>query len=104
MTLFMDSRDKLHLTNIKSALDGVRGAWIFLGYNKASAVIAAAIQYFENKVLDNDADFDEARLEVLADALTSIEYFAETLSHSDSAGDDVLNLAIKSIGQLGFKI
>jgi hypothetical protein len=104
MSLFMDSGDRLHLTNIRTALDGVRGAWIFLGYDKASAVIAAATQYFEKKVLGTEADFDEAGLEVLADALTSIEYFAETLSHSDTAGDDVLNLAVKSITQLGFKI
>lgn len=104
MASFMESGDKLHLSNIRSALDGVRGAWIFLGYSKASAVITAANQYFEKKVLPSEANLDEAGLEVLADALTSIEYFAETLSHSGSAGDDVLNLAIKSIGQLGFKI
>jgi hypothetical protein len=104
MASFMESGDKLHLSNIRPALDGVRGAWIFLGYTKASAVIAAATQYFEKKVLHSEATLDEAGLEVLADALTSIEYFAETLSHSGSAGDDVLNLAVKSIGQLGFKI
>jgi hypothetical protein len=104
MASFMESGDKLHLSHIRPALDGVRGAWIFLGYNKASAVIAAATQYFEKKVLGSEVTLDEAGLEVLADVLTSIEYFAETLSHSGSAGDDVLNLAVKSIGQLGFKI
>jgi hypothetical protein len=104
MAAFLETGDKLHLSNIRPALDGVRGAWIFLGHLKASKVISSAAEYFDLKVLNTDAGPDEARLEVLADALTSIEYYAETLSHSDGAGGDILNLAIKSMGQLGFKI
>ena len=91
MGSFLETGDKLHLANIRPALDGVR-------------VVSSAAEYFDKKVLNSDAGPDEARLEVLADALTSIEYYAETLSHSDGAGGDIMELAIKSMGQLGFKI
>jgi hypothetical protein len=104
MASYLETGDKLHLANIKQTLDGARGAWIFLGQAKASAVVAAATVYLDKKVLASEDDIDEAKLEILADALTSIEYFAETLSHSDTAGGDILQLAIKSITQLGFKI
>jgi len=104
MGSFLETGDKLHLANIRPTLDGVRGAWIFLGHLKASKVVSSAAEYFDKKVLNSDAGPDEARLEVLADALTSIEYYAETLSHSDGAGGDIMELAIKSMGQLGFKI
>lgn len=101
---YMETEDKLHLSNIKAVLDGVRGAWVFLDDNRAVSVIACATKFFTDKVLASDLGPDEARLEVLADSLTSIEYYAETLSHSNTAGKDILELAVKSIGQLGYKI
>lgn len=104
MASYIETGDKLHLANIRPALDGVRGAWVFLDKARAAKVIASATDYFDKKVLNSDAGPDEARLEVLADALTSIEYYAETLSHADGAGADILDLAVKSMGQLGFKI
>ena len=104
MASFLETGDKLHLANIRPALDGVRGAWIFLGQLKASKVITSAGEYLDKRVLNSDEGPDEARLEVLADALTSVEYYAETLSHADGAGSDILDLAVKSMGQLGFKI
>lgn len=104
MASFLETGDKLHLANIRPALDGVRGAWIFLGQLKASKVITSSAEYLDKRVLNSGEGPDEARLEVLADALTSVEYYAETLSHADGAGSDILELAVKSMGQLGFKI
>ena len=101
---FLENGDKLHLANISQALIGVKGGLIFLNEPKAAAVIQCAIQFLEKRVLSVDLPPDEARLEVLADALTSIEYYSETLSHSEAGASDILDLAIKSVGQLGFKI
>ncbi len=101
---YIEANDTLHLANIKPALDGVRGAWVFLDDPKAVSVIESATKFFVSKVLDSGGEPDEARLVILADALTSIEYYAETLSHSETAGKDILELAVKSMGQLGYKI
>lgn len=101
---FMESADKLHVANISQALSGVRGALIFLNEIRAAEVIAATMKYLNDKLLTSDTEVNEAHLEVLADALTSIEYFAETSFQSDKANADLLNLAVKSMAQLGYKV
>jgi len=101
---YMELADKLHLNNVAPALQGVKGGLVFLNETKASAVIAVAIEYLSTKVLNADSGVDEARLEVLADALTSIEYHIEALSHSDSGDQAILDLAVKSMAQLGYKV
>ena len=101
---FVDSKDKLHLANIAQALSGVKGALIFLNEQQAVQVIDASIRFVNEKVLGSDLQYSESKLEVLADVLTSIEYYIETVSQSDTAPKDILNLAIKGIGQLGYKV
>lgn len=101
---FAETQDKLHLTNIKATLDSMRGALIFLNEMKASQVIEAALRYLNEKVLPANSQFSVQKLEALADALTSIEYYVETLSQSDKVSPDILELAVKGTQQLGYKI
>lgn len=101
---FVESSDKLHLANITQALAGVKGALIFLNENQCAEIISMAMRYLNERVLPSDDAADEARLEVLADVLTSIEYYIETASQSDVSAKDILSLAIKSIAQLGYKV
>jgi len=101
---YSETGDKLHLVNIGSALTGVKGGLIFLDHGRAANVVASAVDFLDKKVVNTDMPADGARIEVLADALTSVEYFAETLSQSDVGGQDILELAVKSIGQLGYKV
>lgn len=101
---FVESSDKLHLANITQALIGVKGALIFLNENQCAQIISMAMRFLNERVLPSDQPADEARLEVLADVLTSIEYYIETVSQSDVSATDILSLAIKSIAQLGYKV
>ena len=101
---FVVTSDKLHLANIGQALVGVKGALIFLNEMQCAEIIKMSIRYLEERVLNSDNPADEARLEVLADVLTSIEYYIETVSQSDVSAKDILSLAIKSIAQLGYKV
>ena len=101
---FVENSDKLHLANIGQALVGVKGALIFLNEMQCAEVINLSMRYLNERVLNSDNPPDEARLEVLADVLTSIEYYIETVSQSDVSAKDILSLAIKSIGQLGYKV
>jgi hypothetical protein len=101
---FVDSSDKLHLANIGQALIGVKGALIFLNEMQCAEIINSSMRYLNERVLNSDEPADEARLEVLADVLTSIEYYIETVSKSDVSAKDILSLAIKSIAQLGYKV
>jgi len=101
---FADTQDKLHLNNIKSTLNGIRGALIFLNENRASEVVGAALRFINERVIPSDMTTDAQKLEALADALTSIEYYVETLSQSDKVSPDILDLAVKGIHQLGYKV
>lgn len=101
---YVETSEKLHLANISQALNGVKGALIFLNEDQCVQIIKMAIRFLNEKVLPNDGAADEARLEVLADVLTSIEYYIETVSQSDVSAKDILSLAIKSIAQLGYKV
>ena len=101
---FVESGDKLHLVNISASLIGVRGALIFLGEVRASAIVDATINYLNDKVLNSEDSVDEARLEILADALASVEYHAERLSHSDIVSAEILDRAVRSMSQLGYKV
>lgn len=101
---YVDNNDKLHLANIAQALSGVKGALIFLNEAQAVQIIELAIRFLNEKVLNTDHPADEAKLEVLADVLTSIEYYIETVSQSDVAPKDILSLAVKGVAQLGYKV
>ena len=101
---FVEAGDKLHLVNISASLIGVRGALIFLGEVRASAIVDATISYLNDKVLNSEDSVDEARLEILADALASVEYHAERLSHSDIVSAEILDRAVRSMSQLGYKV
>ena len=101
---YVENNDKLHLANIAQALSGVKGALIFLNEHQAVKIIENAIRFVNERVLNTDSPASEAKLEVLADVLTSVEYYIETVSQSDVAPKDILNLAIKSVGQLGYKV
>lgn len=101
---FMETSDKLHVANISQSLIGVRGALIFLNETRAAQLISLTMKYLNDHLLKNEGSFNEAQLEVLADALTSIEYFSETRSQSEKSNDDLLDLASKSMSQLGYKV
>lgn len=102
---YVDDSDKLHLANITPVLTGVWGALVFLSEHQAAKIVQFSLSYLNEKVLNADSfSIGEARLEVLADALTSVEYYVETMSHSGAGATDILSLAIKSVGQLGYKM
>lgn len=101
---YVEDSDKLHLANIGQALVGVKGALIFLNELQCAEIITLSMRYLNERVLNSDEPADEARLEILADVLTSIEYYIETVSQSDVSAKDILSLAIKSIAQLGYKV
>lgn len=82
----------------------MRGALIFLNEERASLVVGAALKFINDRVLPSDMSTDPQKLEALADALTSIEYYVETLSQSDKVSPDILDLAVKGVQQLGYKI
>ncbi len=102
---FVDSGDKLHLANIKTTLETVAGGFYFSNEEKVHALVKSCITFIEERLIAKDAPEPDAhQLEVLADALTSIEYYVETLISVDHASDDILRVAVDSLSELGYPI
>lgn len=100
---FVDSKDRLHLANIKTTLESVAGGFYFSNEEKVHALVKGCTRYIEEKLLDKEAGApDGHQLEILADALTSIEYYVETLISVDHASDDILRVAVDSLEELGY--
>jgi hypothetical protein len=96
--------DKMHLGNISKTLDAVRGGLIFLGEDRACALIVCGLQFINDKLVNADELPKESELEILADALSSVEYYLETMAGSKELASEVIEVAAVSMAQLGYKI
>ncbi|KTT42456.1 ferrous iron transporter B [Pseudomonas oryzihabitans] len=101
---FLDSRgDTLHLTTVPALLDTVRGALFFLGNPRAAELVRACTGYIQRCLIDDGQVCEPATLEVLADALSSIEFFVESGGTEGHGGTpDILDIAAQSIRALGW--
>lgn len=94
--------DRMHLANVPFSLQAVRGGLWFLGQERAAVLVGACADYIQTQMLDAEQMPSEARLEVLADALSSLEYFLE--ADTGLAQPSVLDLATESVRALGQEI
>ncbi|KZZ58012.1 hypothetical protein A3762_08800 [Oleiphilus sp. HI0125] len=105
ITAYVESAgDKLHLTNIGQALDSARGGMLLLGRARVASVIAASEKCIQQELLDSQSLPDEKLLETLADALSSIEYYIDSLGKSSSSNDDLLKLSEDSLKSIGYDV
>ncbi|PAU87348.1 ferrous iron transporter B [Pseudomonas sp. WN033] len=98
------SNDAMHLLNVPSTLDTVRGGLVFLGMSRAAKVIHLASRFIKESMLERQQVPQASQLEILADALTSIEFYLESAERSSVTTSDVLALAEDSLAELGYKI
>lgn len=101
---FLDSRgDTLHLATVPALLDTVRGALFFLGSPRAAELVRGCTGYIQRCLIDGGQSCEPATLEVLADALSSIEFFVESGSTEGQDGTpEILDIAAQSIRALGW--
>lgn len=105
MTAYVESdHDRMHLMNVPATLETVRGGLIFLGMTRAAEIIRTATRFIRETLLERQKAPAESQLEVLADALTSIEFYLESAERSSVNKGDVLALAEESLAELGYKV
>ena len=105
LTAYVESdHDRMHLMNVPATLETVRGGLIFLGMTRAAEIIRAAARFIQEALVDGSKAPAESKLEVLADALTSIEFYLESAERSSVNKGDVLALAEESLAELGYKV
>ena len=105
ITAYMESgNDAMHLLNVPPSLETVRGGLVFLGMTRAANVIQMAASFIRETMLERKQVPQDAQLEVLADALTSIEFYLESAERAAVATGDVLALAEESLAELGYAV
>jgi hypothetical protein len=103
ITAYLESEgDGLHLDNVLSGLAAVTGALLMIGQSRAAKALSATAKFIEDKLVNADVEPDEHSLDTLADALTSLEYYTDSLNRSSVGNVELLMLAEESVKSLGY--
>lgn len=98
------SHDLMHLANVPSTLNSVAGGMSFLNIPRGAAVLSSAALYIEKRLLGSDQAPDMHQMETLADAISSVDYYLESLEANKPLGDGILDVAEGSVADLGFPV
>ena len=102
ITAFVESDyDKLHLANLPHTLHSIWGGLLLTGDPDAADVMERVARSIQTRLLDVKEPPGNAVLESLADALTSLEYYIETIGTRDNRNPDLLRLAESSLDDGG---
>ncbi|MDX5335137.1 MAG: chemotaxis protein [Marinobacter sp.] len=102
ITAFIESDyDKLHLANLPGTLRSIWGGLQMVNDPHAASVIARVAASIQEQLLDAREPPAPQVLEALADALTSLEYYIESIGRREESNSDLLKLAESSLGDVG---
>lgn len=107
ITAYVDSNfDRIHIANVATTLNTVRGGLSALGYGRASAVVRSCVAFVDDHINQRQQNAAQSHqlLETLADALISLEYYLGELEANGSADDKILDVAEESLAALGFAV
>ncbi|MFP5429760.1 MAG: hypothetical protein ACLGHE_02095 [Gammaproteobacteria bacterium] len=97
-------RDLLHLANVPSTLQSVAGGLAFLMIERGAQILRSCGRYIDSRMISAEAQPSMADLETLADAVSSVDYFLESLEANKPIGESILEIAEDSVAELGFPV
>lgn len=103
---FIESKwDGMHLSNVPTTLNSVWGGLMFLQLERAARVLRSCNEFIEKQLIkvENTAP-SQHMLDTLADAITSIDYYLESMEANKPIGEGILDVAEESVHELGFPI
>ena len=89
------------LENVPGLLQEIRGGLQLAGQDRAAALVERVGDYLNTALLRSEQLPDAEQLDILADAICSIEYFVEELGEHRVHGGMVLDIAEQSLEKLG---
>lgn len=102
ITAFLESDyDKLHLANLPTTLHSIWGGLEMISDPQAAKVISRIAASIQQQLLDSREIPTEQVLEALADALTSLEYYIESIGRNEERNPDLLKLAENALDGVG---
>ncbi len=96
-----DGTDFSVLENIPQLFHQIKGGMLLLNENRAAALIDAVCGYITERMLAERQIPVTIALDDLADAISGIEYYLESLREGTLLGHAVLGIAEKSLASLG---
>lgn len=105
ITAYLESgRDRMHLLNVPTTLESVRGGLTFLGMSRAASIVEQAARFIQEVMLAEAGGLDDNQLETLADALSGIEFYLDSNELSAVTARDILRLSEDSLAALGYPV
>ncbi|MEX2475568.1 chemotaxis protein [Marinobacter sp.] len=102
ITAFIESDyDKMHLANLPATLHSIWGGLSMVNDPAAANVLARVAASIQDRLLDARESPPTQVLEALADALTSLEYYIESIGNREERNADLLRLAESSLDDVG---
>ena len=102
ITAFVESDyDKLHLANLPATLHSIWGGLQMVDDPGAAHVLERVSASIQERLLDAREAPETQVLEALADALTSLEYYIESIGKREESNEDLLRLAESSLDDVG---
>ncbi|KEF32337.1 MAG: chemotaxis protein [Gammaproteobacteria bacterium] len=102
ITAFIESDyDKLHLANLPGTLHSIWGGLQMVNDPDAADVLQRVAGSIQDRLLDERDAPSRQVLEALADALTSLEYYIESIGQREDRNADLLKLAVNSLDDVG---
>lgn len=97
--------DAMHLSNVPGTLAAVSGGLTFLELGRARAVMDACRSYIEQTLLGKGAaEPTREQMDTLADAISSVDYYLESMEEHKPIGESVLEVAEESMEELGYPV
>jgi len=103
ITSYIESKgDKLHLANISLVMDCIRGAMIVTEHPRVARIVINCLNCINVELCENEVLPGDRILETLADALTSLEYYIESMLVSETENEALLKLSEESLASIGY--
>mgnify|MGYP000031643836 FL=1 len=103
ITSYIESKgDKLHLESIGQVMDSIRGALLMIEKPRVAGIIVNCIDCINVELFENESLPEDRILETLADSMTSLEYYIESMSYKETLNDDLLKLSEESLKSISY--
>ncbi|PCI46535.1 MAG: hypothetical protein COB51_06955, partial [Moraxellaceae bacterium] len=96
--------DHDHLETVPELLNSVQGGLLMIPLIRPARLIENCIRYIQEELLGERTVPDWKQMDILADAITSVEYYLERLSEDSHTDDYILDIGEEGIGQLGYPV
>ncbi len=89
------------LNDVPGLLDRIRGSLSMLTLDRAADILGSAGSYIQTKILKDAVRPDPHSLDLLADSISSVEYYLESITDSWGHPTAILDVAEQSLSELG---